>query len=465
MNEDRDRDVVLRAEKALAAMTLREPDFDGLASRIEGSVGSAPPEDLLLFAAPLPKTNADGDDSPPLTAPADDSVPMSAPRARSEADTQSPNDVGPTISVAPASSRDAASLDEAWSEPPAAPAAAAVAEEPEEIEAQSEPAASDEPPKSPREGVSLADLARASVARRRPSEAASIAKESLAVASQSRTQTVEELAQRMKATGEVTGPRAVPSVIVTQQAAAPRGSDLRGAWIGVAIAGIGLAAAFALVLSRPAAQAPLTVLEPAPPRAEAAALPRTEVKGEAPVVKQAPPSEATLDPSSLPTLPREQAPVAQAKPADAAKTLAPAAAPAPAEIASGKVVAEKIVLDEDPKAAPKAASAPSAPKPGDAKLRPAELSTSNMTDRPSAGAAQAAVGAVLGTARACVAGHPQPSSAQLVFGSDGQVQSVTVGGPAAGTPAATCIESALKKARVQPFAASSFSLGVTVRPP
>jgi hypothetical protein len=88
-----------------------------------------------------------------------------------------------------------------------------------------------------------------------------------------------------------------------------------------------------------------------------------------------------------------------------------------------------------------------------------------MTDRPSAGAAQAAVGAVLGTARACVAGHPQPSSAELVFGSDGQVQSVSVGGPAAGTPAAACIESALKKARVQPFAASSFSLGVTVRPP
>jgi hypothetical protein len=133
--------------------------------------------------------------------------------------------------------------------------------------------------------------------------------------------------------------------------------------------------------------------------------------------------------------------------------------------ANGKVVAEQIVLDEDPKAAPKTVPAPSTPNPGDAKLRPAELSSSTMTDRPSAGAAQAAVGAVLGTARACVAGHPQPSSAELVFGSDGQVQSVSVGGPAAGTPAAACIESALKKARVQPFAASSFSLGVTVRPP
>jgi hypothetical protein len=86
-------------------------------------------------------------------------------------------------------------------------------------------------------------------------------------------------------------------------------------------------------------------------------------------------------------------------------------------------------------------------------------------EKPSAGAAQAAVGSVLGAARTCIAGHPQPSTAQIVFGSDGQVSSVAVGGPAAGTPAAACIESSLKKARVQPFAAPSFSLSVTVRPP
>jgi hypothetical protein len=196
-------------------------------------------------------------------------------------------------------------------------------------------------------------------------------------------------------------------------------------------------------------------------RPQAPAVPRAELEGKAPVT-QAPPAEAALDPSSLPALPREPAPVAEAKPGGAAKI----PAPAPAEAATGKVVAENIVLDEDPKASPKAAAAPNAaPKPADSKLRPAELSGSTMTDRPSAGAAQAAVGAVLGNARACVSGHPQPSSAQLLFGSDGQVQSVSVGGPAAGTPAAACIEAALKKARVQPFAAPSFSLAVTVRPP
>jgi len=462
MKEGPDRDVVERAEKALSAMTLREPDWDGLTSRIEGSVDSAPPEDVLLFAAPLPKTRDDGDVSSPITAPADDSVPTSAPGVAS-ADS---SDTGPTISVAPASSDE---VDETWSDAPAAAAQpATVAEAPEEVEALSEPDASDEAPKSPREGVSLADLARASVARRKTSEAANIARETLAVASQSRAQGVEEAAQRILAAtpaSEKTAPRTVPSIFQPRTASA-RSSDLRGAWIGVAIAGIGLAAAFALVLSRPEAPAPLTVAEPAlTPRPEAPVAPPTEAKAEAPTARQVPPAEAALDPSSLPTLLPDPAPVVQATPGAAAKAQAPAAAPAPVEATSGKVVAEKIVLDEDPKARAKTAPAPSAPKPGDAKLRPAELSGSTMTDRPSAGAAQAAVGAVLGNARACVSGHPQPSSAELVFGSDGQVQSVTVGGPAAGTPAAACIETALKKARVQPFAASSFSLGVTVRPP
>jgi hypothetical protein len=99
-------------------------------------------------------------------------------------------------------------------------------------------------------------------------------------------------------------------------------------------------------------------------------------------------------------------------------------------------------------------------------LKPAELGRdSGSADRPSAGAAQAAVGAVLGAARSCIAGHPRPSSATLLFGSNGEVSQVSVGGEAAGTPAAGCIETALKKARVQPFAAPTFSLAVTVRPP
>jgi hypothetical protein len=120
------------------------------------------------------------------------------------------------------------------------------------------------------------------------------------------------------------------------------------------------------------------------------------------------------------------------------------------------------VLDDETTTGAKSAEA----KATSSAMRPAELNAANggMSDRPSTGAAQAAVGAVLGAARACIAGQPEASSATLVFGSSGEVTSVSVTGPADGTPAAACIKAALGKARVQPFAASNFSLGVAVRP-
>ncbi|MCC6901635.1 MAG: hypothetical protein IT377_21870, partial [Polyangiaceae bacterium] len=77
---------------------------------------------------------------------------------------------------------------------------------------------------------------------------------------------------------------------------------------------------------------------------------------------------------------------------------------------------------------------------------------------------QAAIGSVMGSARACVAGPDEASRATLTFGSDGRVQSVAVSGKAAGTPAEACIKAALGKARVQPFARPSFSVGTTIRP-
>jgi hypothetical protein len=52
----------------------------------------------------------------------------------------------------------------------------------------------------------------------------------------------------------------------------------------------------------------------------------------------------------------------------------------------------------------------------------------------------------------------------VVFASDGHVQSVSVHGPAAGKPSGACIEGQLSRARVQPFAAASFSINATVRP-
>jgi hypothetical protein len=406
MTEDKERDLVKRAETALSGLSLREPEWNGFAERIDGAVKSAPPENTALFEAPLPALAEEGSEHGPVTG---------APLTEKE--------------------------------------------EPEEIEAASEPAAADEPPPSPREGVSLADLARATVARRGSNEVASIAKESFAVATQSRAQG-EQIAQRVQAARPPTSvPPPAPS---SRQAQKSEGGDvLRGPWVGIVIGAVGLAAGFGLYLrGRSSESQPVAVAEQHE-QAKAvspAAAPEPQARPEAARPTTAEPApEAKLEPSTRDSLTPQPAPHVESKPGSGTKPGSTGPAPLPA--AGGKVVAEKIVLDEE-KAAPSGA-----PRPGDAKLRPAELSSAGgMTERPSAGAAQAAVGAVLGAARACVAGHPQPSSAQLVFSSDGQVQSVSVGGPAAGTPAAACIESALKKARVQPFAASSFSLGVTVRP-
>ncbi|HEX6275753.1 MAG TPA: hypothetical protein VFZ53_22080 [Polyangiaceae bacterium] len=495
MTEDNE-DLVRRAETALAGLVLREPDWDAFAGRIDDARANATPSDeAALFDAPLPATSDDGDGL--ITAAAVDSVP--APRESGEVVRHAPADA-PAPSVAPASSdeldQDWASTPHARSAPveprvpsplPEAPPAAAITDvvaEAEDLTAHaatedSAPVAAVDPTPSRREPVSLAELARASVARRGTREKASIAMESLAVAQQSRAQG-EQIAQRVQAAASHAdgAPGSVPPPPITERRPRRARSELmRGPWPGVVIGGLGLAAAFALHLSRPT-PAPVTIVQHVPQTpAVAADAPREPVPAPAPkpqatdALEQA--REAAIDPTSLPALPRGAAPRAEGKsaePAPGAVAKAPVPPPAPAAVvpgarASGQVAAENIVLEEDPKAVAKAT--PSAPvaRPADTKLRPAELSSAAMTERPSAGAAQAAVGAVLGAARSCVAGHSQPSTAQLVFGSDGQVSSVTVAGAAAGTPAAACIESALKKARVQPFAASSFSLAVTVRPP
>ncbi|MFO7181826.1 MAG: hypothetical protein DIU78_024220, partial [Pseudomonadota bacterium] len=97
-------------------------------------------------------------------------------------------------------------------------------------------------------------------------------------------------------------------------------------------------------------------------------------------------------------------------------------------------------------------------------LRPAAGTTHGLPEKPSTGAVQAAVGSVLGSARACVAGSKSGSNATIVFAPNGSVSSVTVTGPAANTPAEACLRSALSRARVEPFAATSFSVNVSVRP-
>lgn len=126
-----------------------------------------------------------------------------------------------------------------------------------------------------------------------------------------------------------------------------------------------------------------------------------------------------------------------AKPAEDPKTLAGAMATA--------VGAETTKTDEPPKSAP-------------------VVDPGSLPETPSQGAIAGAVGSVRDAARACVAGMDEPSRATITFASNGSVSSVSVGGAAAGKPAAGCIQAALKRARVSPFKKSSFSVGVTVRP-
>lgn len=87
-----------------------------------------------------------------------------------------------------------------------------------------------------------------------------------------------------------------------------------------------------------------------------------------------------------------------------------------------------------------------------------------IPESPSQGAIQGALGSVKGAAKACVAGLDGPSRATITFSSNGSVSSVSVSGAASGTPAAGCIQSALRGARVGPFKRSSFTVGMTIRP-
>lgn len=109
-----------------------------------------------------------------------------------------------------------------------------------------------------------------------------------------------------------------------------------------------------------------------------------------------------------------------------------------------------------------ASAAPAEPDEFDTKLQHAEGRSTPLA--PTTGEAIAALAPGLGQAKLCVAGHTEPSVAVITFGSDGTVSSVAVSGPAAGTPAGSCIEAAFRSARVVPFAKPSFTVSYPVRP-
>jgi hypothetical protein len=302
---------------------------------------------------------------------------------------------------------------------------------------------------------SLAEMARRSVENKQAAER-EMARASLALAAQQRPALppVPPSAPRPVA--------AVPVAIVN----APQSASAASPWpkLAAAAGAIALAAGVLFWLRQPTTPAPLvsTVLPTATPTSEAKPS-SVDAPGASPTaVAQLTPSG--IDPNSLPG-------ENTAKPSETAheKPSAPAARAPTAGAASGGPSAEKIVLEDEPEKTPIAAAA-SAEKPlekalpPDPALRPADSTGGAVPTKPSTGAVQAALGSVMSGARHCVAGEDAASSAVVVFSSDGHVQSVSVSGPAAGQPSGACIQAQLSRARVQPFAAASFSVNATVRP-
>jgi len=313
---------------------------------------------------------------------------------------------------------------------------------------------------------SLADMARRSVENKQAAER-EMARKSLALAAQQRPSAEEALALR-----EAVNSKAAPSVPPSSAgaprpsaaASAPQAASTASPWpkLAAAAGGIALAAGVLFWLRQPAPPVPLVSTVVPTPTSEAK--PSNVDAPSAVPTAVAQPAPNGVDPNSLPgeSAPKTVEPAPEKPSAAAARASA-------ASAASSRPSAEKIVLEDEPESPPAAAPAPvekpvEKALPPDPALRPADSTGGAVPTKPSTGAVQAALGAVMSGARHCVAGDDAPSSAVVVFTSDGHVQSVSVSGPASGQSSGACIQAQLGRARVQPFAAASFSFKATVRP-
>ena len=243
------------------------------------------------------------------------------------------------------------------------------------------------------------------------------------------------------------------------KAVAPKKSSSAAPLIGGGIVGLlAIAAAFTLVMKRGA-----------PPASEMApaAQPRVQVVAAAPS-QAAAPAEVAAQPEATAAAPGV---AAGADPGTTARTGTAAADGAKAKTDDPKPASTGDKTKE-PAAAPTdlggamatAVGANTAPAKTEGNGTPAGPAAGSVPEAPSQGAIQGALGSVMGGAKACVAGQDGPSRANVVFGSNGRVKSVSISGPAAGTGAAGCIKSALSKASVGPFSRDSYAVGVTIRP-
>ncbi len=245
---------------------------------------------------------------------------------------------------------------------------------------------------------------------------------------------------------------------------------------GAALAALGLAAAVTVVVKTRApsqqetAAAPPAVLAPAAPREERPAQPAAPVAAApaAPVENAQPEPQPVEAAEKLAAAPKAPAAPVGAGAAAPAAPASPAAAPRPEQ---GKVAAAptapgkpgdlpsamQAAVGNDGEKQPSVVS--EAPVPASGSLR-----QQNIPEQPSQGSVQAALGSVMGNARACVAGADDVSRAQITFSSTGQVSKVSVSGWAAANGQSSCVQAALKGANVGPFSKPSFAVSATIRP-
>lgn len=254
---------------------------------------------------------------------------------------------------------------------------------------------------------------------------------------------------------------AVPASVATP---APASSGVnRGTVIGIFGTVVALAACFALyVKSSEPKTSPTSVALQAERASEAPVAAAKAAPTAVAAAEPAKPSEAVLSPEAL-AASEPKAPTASEKPSAAkagaaAAPVALAAKSAPAPSSAPKQELVELAEDPTPQQAPVAEKkAEAAPEP---QLKPAEGSSGSVPLSPSAGAVSTALGSVRSGASACLAGQTESVSASVTFAADGHVLSVRASGPAA-----ACIQAALSKAHIAPFAKESFTASTTVRPP
>lgn len=254
------------------------------------------------------------------------------------------------------------------------------------------------------------------------------------------------------------GPKAVraASVAVLQ----PKKSNA-GLYGGVAIAVLGIAAAFGIIARKPAPQPPTPVARveataataTAAPTAAATAAPESSAAATAQPEKVAEAPKGTAAPSgAAPAADATDKPAAPGGTADPRLAAKAASSGTPGDLQSE--MAKRVKQDgpkQDQAVTPEPTAA-SLPK------------NQNIPEQPSQGAVAAALNPVMGAAKACVAGADDVSRASVTFASSGAVTSVSVSGWAAAHGKSGCVQGALKGAKTQPFSKPSFSVGVPIRP-